>query len=98
MNFIILFEDDATLGPEVRRKHLPDHLDFLKQHADVISAAGPLAEIDGVPAGGIWLVSADDAEAADALVRKDPFWLTGLRQSVRILPWTKVFEDGGVLI
>jgi len=52
MNFIILFEDDATLGPEVRRKHLPDHLDFLKQHANVISAAGHWLRSTRCPSAG----------------------------------------------
>jgi len=98
VNFIILFEDNADLGPEIRREHLPAHIEFLKQNAAVISAAGPLAEMDGTPSGGIWIVSAESAEAADALIKQDPFWPTGLRKSVRVLNWTKVFENGDVLI
>ena len=98
MNLIILFEDNAALGPEVRREHLPAHLEFLKRNASVISAAGPLAESDGTPSGGIWIVSVESVEAADALVKQDPFWPTGLRKSVRILNWTKVFEAGEVLV
>jgi uncharacterized protein YciI len=27
-------------------------------------------------------------------VKKDPFWPTGLRKSVRILAWKQVFADG----
>jgi uncharacterized protein len=29
-----------------------------------------------------------------ALVRSDPFWPTGLRETVRVLQWTQVFADG----
>ena len=98
MTFIILFEDNADLGPEIRREHLPAHLAFLKRNEAVISAAGPLAETDGTPSGGIWIVNTDTADDADALVKEDPFWPTGLRKSVRILKWTKVFEGGEILI
>jgi len=98
MTFVILFEDNLDLGPEIRREHLPAHLEFLKRNAFVISAAGPLAETDGAPSGGIWIVSTETPEAADALVKEDPFWPTGLRKSVQILKWTKVFEGGEVLI
>jgi uncharacterized protein len=49
-------------------------------------------------AGGLWLVEADSAEIVEALVEEDPFWPTGLRQSVRILTWSQVFADGRRLI
>jgi uncharacterized protein YciI len=49
-------------------------------------------------AGGLWIVDADDPTTVDALVREDPFWPTGLRQSVRIMRWTQVFADGRRLI
>ena len=98
MNFVLLFEDNAELSAEVRRTHLPAHLAFLKENEGMIVSAGPLAETDGSPAGGIWIVSAASAEAAEALVKQDPFWPTGLRKSVRVLEWRKVFEDGAVFI
>lgn len=94
MYHVVLFEDDPETGPEIRRRLLPDHLAFLEAHADRITAAGPLAEGDGSPAGGLWLVRADSADAVEALVRADPFWPTGLRRSVRVLAWTQVFADG----
>ena len=30
----------------------------------------------------------------DDLVHEDPFWPTGLRKSVRVLLWKRVFADG----
>jgi len=94
MLMIVLFEDNPALGDEVRRRHMPAHLAFLERNADCIKAAGPLKTPGGAPAGGLWLVEAEDEAAADALVKEDPFWPTGLRKSVRVLAWTQVFADG----
>jgi len=93
MVFAVFFEDDPSKAA-MRPKHMPAHLAFLESHAGQIQAAGPLTAADGSPAGGLWLVKAESAEAAMALVREDPFWPTGLRKSVRILAWRQVFADG----
>lgn len=96
MRFAILFEDDPAKA-EMRSRHMAEHLAFLEAHGGEILAAGPLA--DGTePAGGLWIVEADNAARAEALVHADPFWPTGLRRSVRILAWTRVFTDGARLI
>jgi uncharacterized protein YciI len=93
--FAVLFEDDPERAQEVRGRLMPDHLAFLERHADEIKAAGPLRKADdGAPAGGLWLVDAADKAAVDKLVRDDPFWPTGLRRSVSVLEWTRVFADG----
>jgi len=98
MMFAVLFEDDATRA-DMRRQYMPAHLDFLARNAGKIRAAGPLKQTDeGTPAGGLWLVEAGRAEEVKALTREDPFWPTGLRKSVRILEWTRVFADGRKLI
>ena len=49
-------------------------------------------------AGGIWIVDADDVAQVRSLVEADPFYPTGLRKSIRILEWTRVFADGRQLI
>jgi uncharacterized protein len=98
MKFVVLFEDNLVIGADVRRTHMPDHLAFLEQNALKIYAAGPLQGSDGLPAGGLWLVHANDLSQVDALVKEDPFWPTGLRRSVRILKWDQVFADGRRLI
>lgn len=97
MLFAILFEDRADADPDLRQRHMADHLAFLEAHAAAIVAAGPL--FDGnAPAGGLWLVEADSAAAALALTRADPFWPAGLRASVRVLEWRRVFAEGEALI
>jgi uncharacterized protein len=98
MLFAVLFEDNANLGADVRRRHMPAHLSFLEKNAGAIKAAGPLREASGDPAGGLWVVEADEPAVVDALVKEDPFWPTGLRRSVRILSWSQVFADGKRLI
>lgn len=94
MLYAILFEDDAAHSAQ-RAKHMTAHLDFLNANSAAIQAAGPLREAaGGTSAGGLWLVETESAEAAKALVEADPFWPTGLRKSVRILEWTRVFAEG----
>jgi hypothetical protein len=94
MIYAILFEDDDAHADE-RPKHMGAHLAFLEANAAQITAAGPLRDTaDGTAAGGLWLVEADSAAAARTLVETDPFWPTGLRKSVRVLEWTRVFADG----
>ena len=94
MLYVVLFEDNAGLGAEVRGTHMQAHLSFLEAHASRIKAAGPLKTQANEPAGGLWVVDAADPKEVDAIVKADPFWPTGLRKSVRILAWTQVFAAG----
>jgi uncharacterized protein len=98
MFYAVLFEDNTNLGSDIRRQNMPAHLSFLEQNASQIKAAGPLMAPSGDPAGGLWLVEADNLDVIDALVKEDPFWATGLRRSVRILSWSRVFVEGRRLI
>ncbi len=94
MIFAVLFEDDDAHADK-RAQFMADHLAFLERNAGLIRAAGPLADTaDDSPAGGLWLVEADGPEAVRRLIESDPFWPTGLRKSVRVLQWTRVFADG----
>lgn len=92
MLFAVLFEDDPTRA-DARDRHMAEHLAFLETHADRIRSAGPLIE-RGEGAGGLWLVEADAESAVRELIESDPFWPTGLRRSIRILRWRRVFADG----
>lgn len=96
MMYAVLFIDNPAHADQ-RQRFMQDHLAFLEKNAARILAAGPLQE-NGAGAGGLWLVDADNADAVVALVHADPFWPTGLRQSVRLLAWTHVFADGRRLI
>lgn len=93
MLYMVLFTDNADRA-EARTRLMPAHLDFLEHNRARVRAAGPLRESNGTPAGGAWLVEAANADDVAALYKEDPFWPTGLRQSVRVLEWTQVFADG----
>lgn len=98
MMYAVLLEDDGSRA-DMRAQYMPDHLSFLERNAARIHAAGPLKDTASeAPAGGLWLVQADSPEAVQSLIEADPFWPTGLRKSVRILEWTRVFADGKRLI
>lgn len=98
MLYAVLFEDDIALGTDVRARHMPAHLAFLDANAGRITSAGPLRAASGDPVGGLWLVEADSPAVVDRLVKDDPLWPTGLRRSVRILGWSRVFADGRRLV
>jgi len=94
MLYAVFFEDNADRA-HMRSRHMSDHLAFLETHAESILSAGPLKDTaDDTPAGGLWLVEAEDPRAVRDLVETDPLWPTGLRKSVRTLQWTQVFADG----
>lgn len=93
MLFAILFDDNPDADPDIRARHMAEHRAFLTQNAASIQAAGPLLDV-GTVAGGLWIVDVPAPEAAEDLIKKDPFWPTGLRQSYRILQWRQVFRDG----
>ena len=74
-----LFTDNPSADLALRGAHMPDHLVLLETHADVISAVGPLTTEAGAGMAGLWVVETEDIAEAEALVRADPFWPTGLR-------------------
>jgi uncharacterized protein YciI len=97
MIYIVLFTDNPGRADQ-RQRFMADHLAFLEKNGARIRAAGPLKETGGAPGGGLWLVEAGSVAEVTALTREDPFWPTGLRESVRILEWTRVFAEGRRLI
>lgn len=93
--FAVLLEDDPEQAAELRRRYMPAHLDFLDRHAARIRAAGPLFDPNSEQTdGGLWLVTAEDADAVRDLLHRDPFWSAGLRRAVRICEWRRVFAAG----
>ena len=97
MIYVVLFTDNPEHA-EARQRLMPAHLAFLETEKSRVRAAGPLREADGAAAGGLWLVEAESPDVVEDLCRRDPFWPTGLRRSVRVLEWAQVFADGKVLI
>lgn len=94
MRYIVLFQDSTDADPGLRTRHMPAHVAFLEGAAPKVLAAGPLHDGDGQPFGGLWIVEANGVAAVDELVRRDPFFATGLRKSWKIHAWTRVFDGG----
>lgn len=98
MKYAVLFTDTRDAAPDIRKKHMRAHLDFLLRNHKVIEAAGPLSDPEGKGHDGLWIVEVETPEAVEVLIREDPFWPTGLRASYAILPWRQVFAAGQQLI
>ena len=93
MLFIARFTDDAN-RLSVRQKCMSDHLQWLEQHRNAVLVAGSLRrETTGIPIGAFWIVESESKEKVEELLRTDPFWVQGLRQSVEVLHWVKAFPD-----
>lgn len=92
--FAVFFEDDRQNAAAIRKEYLGRHFTFLGENAASIRTAGPLSREGDTFAGGLWLVEAENSEDVDRLVKEDPFWSAGLRKSVQILAWNRVFVDG----
>ncbi|MFT4001854.1 MAG: YciI family protein [Rhizobium sp.] len=95
--FAVLFEDDGHNAAAIRKAYLQRHFAFLEANAETINSAGPLSREDDAFAGGLWLVEAEAVDDVDRLVKEDPFWPTGLRKSVQILKWNRVFIEGALV-
>lgn len=92
--YIVIFEDEGS-ATDQRKAHMKDHLAFLARNADRIKAAGPLHDArSGLGAGGMWSVDSEDEDDVWTLIKEDPFWPTGLRKSVTVFRWNRVFADG----
>jgi uncharacterized protein YciI len=93
MLFIVRFTDRPDRY-EARKRFLQAHIDWLDQHKDRVLVGGSLREAPGEqPVGGLWVVEAESQADIEALIRSDPFWVNGLRQSYEILHWSKAFPD-----
>jgi uncharacterized protein len=94
----ILFQDNPNADPDIRTRHMANHLDFLMQNKGIIQAAGPLKDKDGSITGGLWLVDVNSTEDAWHLIKSDPFWSTGLRDTIEVKQWVQVFAEGRKLL
>ena len=98
MLYTIHFHDNADAAPDIRPRYMQKHLAFLSENSATIRAAGPLKEGDGTVESGLWLVEVESIDQAWGLVKADPFWPTGLRDTVEVKHWAQVFADGQALV
>jgi hypothetical protein len=78
----------------LRLQLLSAHLEWLEQNQASVRVAGSLRhDPDAAPVGGCWIVDAARKANVEALVRRDPFWIGGLRVSCQVFHWSKAFPE-----
>jgi uncharacterized protein YciI len=88
-----------TWKSEVCAQHLRAHIAWLEANKNVILIGGSLRQALGqVPKGGLWIAEAQSKSQLEDLLKTDPFYVAGLRQSYEILHWSKANEDCKVLL
>jgi uncharacterized protein YciI len=91
MHFVIACTDKAD-HLNVRMDNRPDHVAYLKSHADKIVAAGPtLGDSAEQMTGSVLIMEFDTLADAEDWAKNDPYAIAGLFQDVSIKPWKKVF-------
>lgn len=90
MLFAIVCHDKKDHA-HVRAENRPDHLEYLKGHADKAYAVGPMLTDDGEGMiGSLLIMDFTDKTAAEDFAANDPYAKAGLFESVTIAPWKKV--------
>jgi uncharacterized protein YciI len=93
MLFIVQFEDKPGVA-ELRQKLMAEHFAFLDSQKDKVLVAGSVREIPSdLPLGGLWIIEAENEAEVRDIFKDDPFWVNGMRASVRINRWVKAFPD-----
>ena len=98
MLFAVIFVDKA--GHEhVRTANLQPHIAWLEANQNVILIGGSLRhEPEQTSKGGLWIAEAESKKQLESLLKTDPFFVAGLRQSYEILHWSKSDSKRRVLI
>jgi uncharacterized protein len=77
-------------GSALRRKeHLAAHLEWAKRQTQIL-LAGPLRDEAGTMHGSLYLIHANDRDAAAKWLSDDPYFLAGVWQSVDVNTWQVV--------
>ena len=98
MLFAVIFTDKPDHGA-VRVANLQAHIDWLEQHKDIVPIGGSLRhELGQVPKGGLWVAEAESKAQIEELLKTDPFFTAGLRQTYEILHWSKANGERKILI
>ena len=93
MLFVVRFMDRVECA-EIRRAKLAEHISWLNERRETILVAGSLRECpEGAPIGAFWIVEAESKSDVEKLYLSDPFWMSGLRNGVEILHWSKAFPN-----
>jgi uncharacterized protein YciI len=96
MPFVIMCRDKPG-SLEVRLATRPQHIAYLQTYAQKLIQAGPMLDVDGRPCGSILIVDVADRAEAEGFAESDPYFKSGLFESVIIRGYRTVFQDGAVV-
>jgi uncharacterized protein len=98
MLFAITFTDKLGYG-EIRAANLQAHIEWLEKNREVVPVGGSLRhELGETPIGGLWIAEAESKAQLEELIKTDPFFIAGLRESYEILHWSKANAQRKALI
>ena len=98
MLFAVIFADKLDKG-EIRAKHLHEHIEWLETNKNIIPIGGSLRQgLGQTPKGGLWIANAQSKSYLDNLLKTDPFFIAGLRESYEIFYWSKANKKRNVLL
>lgn len=97
MRLVAIFEDTPAMLA-VRRDLAPQHLAFLREHADEILIGGGLREAPSQAyVGGMWVLAVASRERAVELIEADPYFKAEPRP-YRLLCWGKAIPEAKVVL
>jgi len=83
---------DRPDSAALRDAHRAAHLEFLNKHSKQIVFGGPLkATPEGPSTGALIVVDCATGEEARALIESDPFYRSGVYESVAVRAFKQVF-------
>ena len=97
MMFMIKF-DNLEDSHALRDAHLEAHIGYLDRYRNAIVVAGATRDADDSITGGMWLIEAADESAVREIFEEDPFWKAGLRRSVEVARWSRLFPAEAVTL
>lgn len=85
-HFAILAWDD-TDGAAKRAEYRAAHFAHIENIIDSIAIAGPLKDDNGKFVGSMVVVNANDRDAAQAILKSDPYFVGGVWRKWEIFPF-----------
>ncbi len=83
----ILYCQDKPESQSLRAENRPAHLEYAAQAGDALKLAGPMLDSDGIPCGSVIILEAASQEAAELIIRNDPYFTAGLFENVNVHPF-----------
>jgi hypothetical protein len=80
----VVFCADSENGESLRKEHLEAHLAHIKTVADKLMVAGPCPPEDGERGASMLVVEAENVEEARSLIEADPYFQSGIWDSVMV--------------